>query len=213
MDPGSSHTCHFHEIKDMPRILWCPKRSLLWARGSLLPSDSVISCVTLLVASGEVVACSQGRVGRAQPWEDEVEMVCLGTWLNFPCGRRPNSARCVPPVSGHSSVRSETVTLLLPACRSPSAHPPQPSADASPPPTAATAPAPPPCSRVESLSSSILHTLRTYHASRRHFGGGQSCCRPLGSRKILSQPGVRRHIPVPLPFLSEVKRARAPRRS
>lgn len=36
-------TATFWDIKDMPLILWCLKRSSLWGCGSLLPSDSVVS--------------------------------------------------------------------------------------------------------------------------------------------------------------------------
>lgn len=72
----------------------------------VLPSPPAVSSprVTLAVAMGEVVARSQGWMGRVQPCE--VEVLGLGNWVlgrgELPYGRRPGSARCVPLVAGHS---------------------------------------------------------------------------------------------------------------
>ena len=45
--------------------------------------------VMLVVAMGEAVARSEGRMVRVQPWEEEVKVMGLGTWLlgrsEFPC--------------------------------------------------------------------------------------------------------------------------------
>ncbi|XP_074426706.1 ciliary neurotrophic factor receptor subunit alpha isoform X2 [Larus michahellis] len=92
-----------------------------------------------------------------------------------------------------SSLFNPRLSIRRSPAQTPSHRPPPP-----PPPT------PPPPSRVESLISSILHTLRTYHASRHRFGGGQSRRRPLGSREIPSQPGARRRTcpsPAPAPLI------------
>lgn len=83
----------------------------------------------------------------------------------------------------------------------------QPSGDnLPPPPPPPPPPSPPPPSRFESLISSILHTLRTYHASRHRCGGGQSRChrrcrcrRPRGPAPKTSPSPERGHALVPLP--------------
>lgn len=146
-------------------------------------------------------------MGKVWSWEER-EMILGSVVLgrdSFPCGKWPDSSLCVPSVAGHGRAHRRTgdpspPCLQIPVCLSIAAqrrHPP----------TATTTPRLTIPFQVESLISSILHTLRTYHASRHRFRGGQSCRCPSGSHEIVSQPGARRRT-CPPKFLSPFSPAR-----